>query len=164
MRHAKSGSCPILAALLIEVAAGTLDGGAVGLGPRPEQVQGHNQGFSAFGQFIINPWRIRRVNRSRDKAIALQALQRQRQHALRDTLDQLEDLAVTHRSMREDADHQHHLSPICANMSANARRSSGEWPPSHTSMCVSLKIVPPCAVFAGMHLRATNKMCLAVIS
>jgi hypothetical protein len=74
MRHAKSGSCPILAALLIEVAAGTLDGSAVGLSPRPEQVQGHNQGFSAFGQFIINPWRIRRVNRSRDKAIALQAL------------------------------------------------------------------------------------------
>src|SRR6202011_6407204 len=48
-----------------------------------------------------------RVNRSRDKAIALQALQRQGQHALRDTLDQLEDLSVTPRSKREHADHQH---------------------------------------------------------
>jgi hypothetical protein len=34
----QSGSCPILAALLIEVAAGTLDCSAVGLSPRPEQV------------------------------------------------------------------------------------------------------------------------------
>src|SRR6266850_3063790 len=33
----QSGSCPILAALLIEVAAGTLDCSAVGLSPRPEQ-------------------------------------------------------------------------------------------------------------------------------
>src|SRR5216683_4853130 len=31
-------SCPILTALLIEVAAGTLDCSAVGLSPRPEQV------------------------------------------------------------------------------------------------------------------------------
>src|SRR3982074_2602671 len=52
---------------------------------------------------------------------------------------------------------------MCANMSVNARRSSGEWPPLHTSMCVSLKIVPPCAIFAELHLRATNKMFLAVI-
>jgi hypothetical protein len=34
----QSGSCPILAALLFEVTAGTLDCGAVGLSPRPEQV------------------------------------------------------------------------------------------------------------------------------
>jgi hypothetical protein len=34
----QSGSCPILAALLIEVAAGTLDCGVVGLSPLPEQV------------------------------------------------------------------------------------------------------------------------------
>ena len=34
----QSGSCPILAALLIEVAAGILDCGAVGLSPRPQQV------------------------------------------------------------------------------------------------------------------------------
>ena len=54
-----------------------------------------DQRFSAFGQLIIHPGRIGRLNRSRDEAIALQA--RQRQHALRDTLDQLEDLAVTHR-------------------------------------------------------------------
>src|SRR5260370_1974219 len=52
---------------------------------------------------------------------------------------------------------------MCANMSVNARRSSGEWPSLHTSMCVSLKIVPPCAIFAELHLRATNKMFLAVI-
>src|ERR1700693_6419899 len=84
---------PSSVSILIEVAAGTLDCSAVGLSPRPEQVEGHNQRFSAFGQLVIHPWRIRRVNRSRDKAIALQALQRQRQHALRDTLDQLEDLA-----------------------------------------------------------------------
>jgi hypothetical protein len=34
----QSGRCPILAALLCEVAAGTLDCSAVGLSPRPEQV------------------------------------------------------------------------------------------------------------------------------
>jgi hypothetical protein len=34
----QSGSCPILAVLLIEVAAGTLDGSVVGLSPLPEQV------------------------------------------------------------------------------------------------------------------------------
>jgi hypothetical protein len=103
----QSGNCPILTALLIEFAAGTLDRSVVGLSPRPEHMQGHDQRFSALGQFIIHPGRIGRVNRSRDEAIALQALQRQRQHALRDTLDQLEDLAVTHRSMREHADHHH---------------------------------------------------------
>jgi hypothetical protein len=31
--------------ILIEVAAGTLDCSAVGMSPRPEQVQGHNQRF-----------------------------------------------------------------------------------------------------------------------
>jgi hypothetical protein len=34
----QSGNCPILTALLIEVAAGTLDCSVVGLSPRPEQV------------------------------------------------------------------------------------------------------------------------------
>jgi hypothetical protein len=34
----QSGSCPIPAARLIEVAAGTLDCSAVGMSPRPEQV------------------------------------------------------------------------------------------------------------------------------
>jgi hypothetical protein len=40
LHHAsrQSGSCPILAALLIEVAAGTLDCSVVGLSPLPEQV------------------------------------------------------------------------------------------------------------------------------
>ena len=40
LHHAsrQSGNCPILAALLIEVAAGTLDCSAVGLSPRPEQM------------------------------------------------------------------------------------------------------------------------------
>src|ERR1700712_3025631 len=51
---------------------------------------------------------------------------------------------------------------MCANMSVNARRSSREWPPLHTSMCVSLKIVPPCAIFVEMHLRVTNKKFQAV--
>src|SRR5260370_26311161 len=44
-----------------------------------------------------------------------------------------------------------------ANMSANARRSSEEWPPLHTSMCVSLKIVPPCAIFAELHLKGNEQ-------
>jgi hypothetical protein len=38
MRHAKSGSYPILAALFIEVVARTLDCSAVGLSPHPEHV------------------------------------------------------------------------------------------------------------------------------
>src|SRR4030081_705973 len=63
--------------------------------------------YSALGELVIHPWRIGRVNRSRDDAIALQALQRQRQHALRDSVDELEDLPVTLRSKREHADHQH---------------------------------------------------------
>jgi len=75
---------------------------------RPERQRHHRfqQCSCERGQLVIDAWRDGGRDHARDQAIALQATQRQRQHALRNAVDRPTQLTEPFRAVAQHRDDQ----------------------------------------------------------